>query len=132
VDANVFVASFLSDDRFHDGGTAYVRGMESGEYIFHVPTLVPVEVIAAIWRRSQKQGMALVARATQSLAEWETAGKIVLYPLDRERMAMATDSAVRYRLSGSDSVIAALSGELNIPLKTFDAEIAARFAGDSV
>lgn len=102
--------------------------MESGDYIFHVPTLVPVEVIAAIWRRSQKLGMALVARARRSFDNWEAAGNIVLYPLDLEQMAFSIDTAVKYRLSGSDSVIVALADQLDMPLKTFDQGIQQRFS----
>lgn len=130
-DSNVLVASFLSQDQFHDAGLNYVNGLENGDDIFHIPMLVPVEVVAATWRRSQKLGLALVARVMRSFDDWEADGRIVLYPLDRARMATAIDTAVKYRLSGSDSIIVALAEELNMPLKTFDQEIQRRFTGAS-
>jgi len=95
-DSNVLVASFLSQDQFHDAGLVYVNGLENGDDIFHIPMLVPVEVVAAIWRRSQKLGLALVARVMKSFDDWETDGRIVFYPLDRARMAAAMDTAVKY------------------------------------
>ena len=88
-------------------------------------------MVSAIWRRSQKLGLALVARVMKSFDDWEADGRIVLYPLDRARMTAAMNTAVKYRLSGSDSVIVALAEELNMPLKTFDQEIQRRFAGAS-
>ncbi|MCH8350679.1 MAG: PIN domain-containing protein [Chloroflexi bacterium] len=126
-DANVLVASFLPADRFHQLGREYVQEIETGDNIFHLPTLVPVEVLAAVWRRSQRQGMALVTRAKKTLDDWEAAGNIVLYPLTGERMTVAINTAVKYRLSGADAVVAGLAEELSIPLKTFDNEIIERF-----
>ncbi len=131
IDSNVLAGSFLSEDRFHDAGLNYVIGLEKGDDIFHVPMLVPVEVVAAIGRRSQKLGLALVARVMKSFDDWEADGRIVLYPLDRARMDAAMNVAVKYRFSGSDSVIVALAEELNMPLKTFDHEIQRRFIGAS-
>ena len=130
-DSNVLVGSFLSEDLYHNAGLNYVKGLENGDDVFHIPMLVPVEVVSAIWRRSQQLGLALVARAMKSFDDWEADGRIALYPLDRARMTAAMDIAVRYRFSGSDSVIVALAEELNMPLKTFDQEIQRRFAGAS-
>ena len=127
-DANVLVASFLPADRFHHLGREYVQEIETGDNIFHLPTLVPVEVLAAVWRRSQKQGMALVTRAKKTFDDWEAKGSIVLYPLSRERMTIAMDVAIKHRLSGADSVIAALAEELDLPLHTFDSELIERFS----
>jgi len=52
---------------------------------------------------------------------------MVLYPLNRNRMELASSIAIRFRLRGADSVFAALAEELEIPLKTFDQEILDRF-----
>jgi len=127
-DANVLVASFLPADQFHQLGRGYVQEIETGDNKFHLPTLVPVEVLAAVWRRSQRQGIALVTRAKKSFDDWEAAGSIVLYPLNRERMTIAMEVAVKHRLSGADSVIAALAEELDLPLHTFDSELIQRFS----
>ena len=132
VDSNVLVASFLESDAFHQRSEDYVNALERGDYIFHLPMLVIVEVMSAISRRAQINRQAILARAGKSLRDWERDGKLVLYPLDRVSMDNATNIALRDRLKGPDSVIAALSEELDISLKTFDMEIVNRFQRASV
>ena len=126
LDSNVFVASFLEfEDRHHDA-RRYISALENGDYVFHLPTLVPVEVISVIWRRTQQHGLALLIRARRRLRDWESTGRLVLYPLDNERMEAAIDATIRYRLSGSDSIIASLADELDIALATFDSTFESR------
>ena len=132
LDANVLVASFIESESFHDRGKIYIDNLESGEYVFHVPMLVIVEVLSALGRRSQGNRQAMVSRAQQSLDVWEQSGKVVLYPLDRNRMERAVAVAQRHRLRGADAVVASLAEELDMPLKTFDNEILSRFLPASV
>jgi len=94
--------------------------------------LVLVEVTSVISRQAQKDRLALLARWRKIFEDWERDGRIALYELDRQRMVNAQNVAEQYRLKGADSVIAALAGELNISLRTSDAEILARFLGSSV
>jgi predicted nucleic acid-binding protein len=47
-------------------------------------------------------------------------------------MESAINITEQHRLRGADSVIAALADELNIPLKTLDREILARYLQASV
>ena len=126
IDSNVLVASFLEFEERHDDARRYITALENGDFVFHLPTLVPVEVMSAIWRRTQKQGMAFLIRATRSLRDWESTGKLVLYSLDSERMEAAIDATIKYRLSGSDSIIASLADELDIGLATFDSTLQIR------
>ena len=126
MDSNVLVASFLDFEERHQDAQRYVKALENGDSVIHLPTLVPVEVVSAIWRRTQKQGMALLVRARRSLQDWESAGKRVLYNLDNERMNAAMDTAIRYRLSGADSIVASLADELDIDLATFDTTLQSR------
>ena len=132
VDSSVLAASFLESDRFHQDSLTYITGLESGDYSFHLPILVIVEVLSAVSRQVQSNRLAVFARVNESFSEWERTGKIVLYTLDRERMEHAKDIALRFRLKGADSVIAALAEELAIPLKTFDSEVLDRFQRASV
>ena len=120
VDANVLVASFLQSDKFHQSARMYVQGLQSGEHVFHVPMFVMVEVVSAIWRRTQKQGMAFVTRTRRSLQGWESSGRLVPYLLDERRMDLAMDAAIKYRLSGADSIVSSLADELDMPFVTFD------------
>ncbi len=57
-------------------------------------------------------------------------GSIKLYDLNEERAksAIAMNSSLARHLKGSDAIIAALSQELGMPLKTFDTEIQQRYA----
>ena len=132
VDTNVIVASCLEWEDAHPSGQAYIAGLEAGDFNFHLPMLVVVEVIATINRRARKNRLALLNAWKQNFVDWEKSGNIVLYTLDRERMEQAKDIALRFRLKGADSVISALAEELAIPLKTFDSEVLARFQQASV
>ena len=132
LDSSILVASFVESDKFHQRSLNFTNGLESGDYIFHLPMLVLVEVIAAINHRLPRNHISIVARAKKSISDWERDGKVFLYALDRNRMDKAVNTAERHRLRGSDAVIAALAEELDIPLKTFDTEVLARFLRASV
>jgi len=132
VDSNIIVASFLEAEAFHEQGLEYVNKLERGDFIFHVPMLVVVEVMSAISRRATKNRLALMITWNQNTVDWESSGQINLYPLDRDRMDQAINIAQSHRLRGADSVVAALAEELGMPLKTFDGEILARFPRASV
>lgn len=132
VDSNIIVASFLQSEDFHQKGQEYINGLENGDYIFHLPLLVVVEVTAAISRRAQRNRQALLTTWRQNIVDWERDGKIILYALDRDRMDRAVNTAERHRLRGSDAVIASLAEELDFSLKTFDMEVLARFLRASV
>ncbi len=132
VDSSVIVASLLEADVFHRQGQEYVEMLAQGDFIFHLPMLVAVEVMSAISRRATKNRLALLERWKQIMVDWESSGKIFLYSLDSDRMDKAVNIARSHRLRGADSVIAALAEELGMPLKTYDTEILARFPQASV
>jgi predicted nucleic acid-binding protein len=132
VDSNLLVAAFLESDAFHEKSQQYINGLENGDYIFHLSMLVVVEVMGVIARQPQRNRLALLARVEKSLSEWERDGRILLYPLDRNRMNIALNIAQQYRLRGMDAVIAALAEELDLPLITFDTELQQRFQRASV
>ena len=127
IDSDVIVAAFLNWEPHHQQGREIIAGLENGEYDFHLPMLVIVEVASAIRRRSGQSWVSMLAVWKQNVLDWERDGKFVLYPLDRSRMEISMSVAQRYRLRGSDSVIAALAEELSISLQTFDNEIIDRF-----
>jgi predicted nucleic acid-binding protein len=132
VDTNIIAASFLESEEFHERAKGYIDALEGGDSMFHLPMLVAVEVMAVISRRPQRFRQALLLTWRQNLIDWERDGKLALYPLDRDRMERSLDTADHYKLRGSDSIIAALSQELSLPLKTFDQEILARYLQASV
>ena len=123
----MIVASFLESEAHHENARQYINGLENGNFVFHLPMLVVVEVMSAIRRRAVNNWVALVSVWKQNVFDWENTGKIVLYPLNRDRMNRAVDLAEQILLRGADSVTAALAEELDMPLRTFDSEILARF-----
>ena len=128
VDSSVIAAFFIAEDAHHAEARTYIDGLERGDYVFHLPMLVVVEVSAAIrrrsrdWRRSYRIWQAM-------LEQWEREGKVTLYPLTRERMEGAALAALGRRLRGADSIISGLAEELNMPLRTFDRELRERGPG---
>jgi predicted nucleic acid-binding protein len=127
IDSSVLVAYLLESDEFHQRSRHYVDGLEKGDYTFHLPMLVAVEVMASVSRRPQGNRLAIINAWQRTLLDWESDGKAILYPLDRNRMDSAVNIAQRHRLRGSDAVIAALAEELGMPLRTFDTELQQRF-----
>ena len=123
VDSDVIVASFLESETHHNDARQYVDGLENGDYVFHLPMLVVVEVTSAISRRTRDNRIAFLDIWRRNVVDWELNGKLMLYSLDRNRMHNAGAVAERYGLRGSDSVIAALAEELGFSLRTFDREI---------
>ena len=133
IDSSIIVSYLVESDRFHQKALPYINGLEVGNYAFHVPMLVPVEVIAAISRRDPLANrLAIHLRWQQTISDWEEAGKITLYPLNRDRMDNAVNITQQNRLRGADSIVAGLAQELDMPLKTFDQEILHRFQRASV
>ena len=128
IDTNILVASFNESDYLQPQSQPYIDGLENGSYIFHLPMLVIAELIGTMSRIPTANRLALLARTSQSLRQWEQSGKISLYPLDRDRLELSVRVAQRDRLKGVDSVVAALAEELGLPLKTFDEEILNRFS----
>lgn len=127
VDSNIIVASFLASEANHAAAKGYIDSLENGDYVFHLPMLVVVEVTSAIARRVQRNQIAFLAAWEQNIADWESDGKMELYPLNRNRMFSAAAVAKQYRFKGLDSVIVALANELDMPLRTYDSEIQRRF-----
>lgn len=132
VDANVLIAYLVRSEEFHQRAQDYIDGLENGEYTFHLPMLVMVEVMATLNRRSQRNRSAILVAWQQTVDDWENSGKVILYPLDRNRMELARSGTKQHRLRGADSIIASLAQELSLPLKTFDQEILARYLQASV
>lgn len=125
VDSSVIAASFIREDEHHQKGVEYIDALKRGEYVFHLPMLVVVEVTSAIRRRARRYQWA--GRRWQSdLAQWEREGKVFLYPMNRERIEYSAAKARELRLSGMDSIVAALAEELGMPLRTFDNELLQR------
>lgn len=127
IDSSVIAASFLVDEENHQQALKYINGLEGGDYTFHLPMLAIIEVTSAIRRRDIRNWIALVSTWKKSVADWEQGGLLTIYPLNRDRMNKAADIAAQYGFRAQDCIFAELALELDIPIKTFDRELLARF-----
>ena len=129
VDSNVWVAAFLSNDRYHSQATQFLAQFQSGAYHCHLPYLVLAETCASIARQVQVNGMAYVLRVRWSFENWTHRGMITWYDVNQSRTYSAMDFNLQLLLplKGSDSIIAYLSQELGCTLRTFDTEILDRY-----
>ncbi len=126
-DTSLLTAYFWESDAFHQSAREFIADFDNGGYRLHLPMLVMVETISAIRRRYGQDWQTRVIEVYATIYEWERQGKVVFYPLNRERMEGALGLAEGIALRGADSIIAALSEELGIALKTYDNEILRRF-----
>jgi len=131
VDSNVWVGYWLRRQEQYPAASALVQELQQGLQKCHIPRLVIVEVCSTILREVERPSLAsaLLLHIKETFAEWEVSGSIKLYDLNEERANSAIDmnSRLTRHLKGSDSIIAALAQELNLPLKTFDIEIQQRY-----
>lgn len=136
VDSNVFLRSFL-EEKGKPGYQQAIKLLEDlnrGKCIVHISMLVVVEVCAAVRRRASLPGKTYEARgkayeAQKTLKQWVEQGKIRLYELNETRMDDATKIAINDKLKGPDAVIAQISKEMNLPLRTYDGKLKERFQG---
>ena len=129
VDASVLVASFLENEDNHSKALAYIEGLSSGEYIFHLPRLASIETLAAINRQTRNHSQAFTMRAHGNFERWQAEKKNVVYDLEEQRTTDSIAVALRDNLKGSDAIYAASAEELNLELKSFDKELLQRFQG---
>ena len=126
-DSSLLVAYFLETDAFHQSAREFIAELDSAGKKLHLPTIVMVETVSAIRRRLGRESPSALSSASATINEWEGQGKVIFYRLSRERMEAASRLAEELALRGADSVIAALSEELRVELKTYDNEILHRF-----
>jgi predicted nucleic acid-binding protein len=122
LDSSVLIASLIPSDKFHAQGDGVVEDVLSGERTAFTSVVVPVEVCGVIARRTgdKKQGQ----DAERNMARWVQLGVLRLVELDDRRMAKAQQLAVELSLRGMDAIVAQVGEETELPLLTFDDELA--------
>jgi len=124
VDASVWVSGLTPGEVHHPISQHWLAAhLAAGGQVI-APTLLPVEVAAAITRRSGdpllgEQGMDAVLRLPVHS----------LVTLDVQLSMRAARFAIDLRLRGADAVYVAVAHSLQIPLITWDREQLARAAG---
>ena len=120
VDSNVFIASLIEFDEFHQKSIEIIKKMDNNEYIFHISMIIPIEVGCSIARRV---GIKESNDSIEILDNWIKEHKIKIYELNEKRMQEAQKCGLQFKLRGMDAIIVQLTKELNLPLITFDNEI---------
>lgn len=123
VDSNVFIASLIKNDKFHQKSISIIERMENGELNFHVSMITPIEICCAIARRV---GIEEAKESEEIIQNWVKEKKIKIYELNEKRMLKAQNHGLNFKLKGMDAIIVQLAFELNFPLATFDNEIIER------
>jgi predicted nucleic acid-binding protein len=124
IDASVFVAADVADERAHEAAHAFLENVLATGLEVHEPGLAVVETASAVARRTGDSAHAR-AVATNVL---ELPG-VVFHDLDVDAAAGAAGLTSELRLRAADAVYAATALATGTILVTLDKELAERCAG---
>ena len=130
VDTNVFIVSLLDESNLDVQGqeqrpfaTAYIDGLEAGDYLIHLPRIAVIEITGVARKES---GPATAAVIKNRLSQWISLGLIKLYDLQEERMSAAVELVMKHnisrrrQISAPDAIFIGLAEELGVPLVSFE------------
>lgn len=130
IDTNVFIVSLVSKDRLNTEeqkqrplATKYIDGLESGDYVIHLPRIAVIEIAGVI---RGKTGEGLATAIKNRLGQWVGLGLIKLYDLEETRMRSATDLVIQHNrsrrrsLAAPDATFISLGEELGVDVVTFE------------
>jgi len=123
IDASVFVNAFNPTEAGSEQSWRFLAQLlEAGIPVF-VPTLMLVEVVAALARKQNDAALAL-----KWMEKIQQLDYLTFIPLDDDLTQEAAEIAAVYRLRGSDAVYVAVARRFAAVLVTLDAEQAQRAA----
>ena len=123
VDASLWVARLVAGDVFHEVSRAWMTAQRAEGTRFLAPALLPVEVAAAISRRTGD-----TALAQRAVAALEALPDLRLVAMDEALVQTAVDVAAELGVRGADAFYIAVAQRLRVPLATLDADQRARAA----
>ncbi len=124
VDASLWVSALLPLEVHHEESRRRLAQYSADDDPLTVPTVVLPEVAGAISRRT-----GIPALGRQAAEAIVRVPGLRLVSLDAEMASEAARLAADYRLRGADAVYVAVAAVLNLPLLTWDQEMANRAAG---
>ena len=127
LDSNVIIGALREEDPLYSRAIGFIERLEKGEQLFHISTLVPIEVYTVIWVRPKSITKANIAK--EIMENWAKKGKIKVHALDEQRINKVTQIIVRDNLNLPDAIIAQVAEELEMPFITFDRKLAKHFRG---
>ncbi len=117
IDASVFVSAFTPSEKAHWVSKAFMRAVRQGGTPIILPTLIIVEIAAAIGRGQGRPDLGY-AFAT----EVSRFPELTLVGLDGVMAREAAEIAACHRLRGSDAVYVAVARRFGSTLITLDVE----------
>ena len=126
LDSSVLVASLIPSDKYYNEGTIVVKRLLVSDDVVYGSAIVPVEVCAAVARRTKDKVSARETRV--QIAKWISLGRLHMLYLNAGRMRRAQEIAIEYYVRGMDAIIVQIAEEMKIPLVTFDQPLAERIS----
>ena len=126
LDSSILVASLIPSDDNHEIAFRIVQRLLSSNDSAHASAIVPVEVCAAVARRTREQKVA--EDIAVQLKKWVRLGKLKLAFLNSSRMNVAQEIAAKHYIRGMDAIVVQVAVEKTLPFLTFDQELARRIS----
>ena len=123
VDASVWVARLIDQDVFHDFSRKWLDTQRAQGVQFVAPTLLLVEVAAAISRRTGNSKLA--QKAVEAL---ENLPDLRLVEMDHSVVQTAVRVGSDLGVRGADAIYIAIAQQLSLPLVTLDQDQSVRAA----
>jgi predicted nucleic acid-binding protein len=117
VDASVWVARLIAQDAFYDLSRRWLDVQRAEGVQFVSPTLLLVEVAAAISRRTGDSELA--QKATEAL---ENLPDLRLVEMDQSVVQTAVCAGADLGVRGADALYIAIAQQLTLPLATLDTD----------
>ncbi len=118
IDSSVIVASLREGERAHQKSKAFITEVIEGEHTAYESAIVPVEVTAAIKRRTDSRELA--RQVKKHLLNLDS---LIFCELSKSRMQSAARIAEKVSLRGMDAIIAQIAQEKDTSLVTLDKEL---------
>jgi len=118
IDSSVIVASLREQEGAHQKSKAFMTEVIEGEHTAYESTIVPVEVTAAIRRRTGSRKLA--RQVKQNLLNLDS---FIFCGLSKSRMESAARIAEKVSLKGMDAIITQIAQEKDTSLVTLDKEL---------
>lgn len=115
VDASVWVARLIDQDTFHSISRQWLDEQRSNGVRFLAPTLLLVEVAAAISRRTGDSHL-----AERSVGALDNLPDLRLVDMDRNVLQVAVHVGADLGVRGADAFYIAIAQPLSLPLATLD------------
>ena len=115
VDTSVLLAGLVTSDEAHFRAMALIEDMDKEESLFHVPSLVVMELVSVL---SRVVGVEEAREAKGIIDFWVDRGKLKIHHFDLKKMDEAVEIALNRRLHVADAIAIQLAEELGLPLVT--------------